>query len=198
MSMYTDAELQTHELEFWTKRWHEGWDAFAEKRFREYYNPFFDFKSVQLPVLEVGCAGIPTSAYYPMPQTLVDPLLDTLVKVPRFSKICVGNHCISESFITSNLEGKYASVFCFNCLDHFNNAEETFFHKAWSVLKKSGRLYLYYHLRDKDKDDHLALNQSKVDAEIARYFTVIRYSEEMEPEVIGWADGCRRYILEKS
>lgn len=194
---YTDTELQAHELDFWVNKWHAEWDAFAEKRFKQYYNPFFDFNSMKQPILEVGCAGIPASSYFPMPQTLVDPLLDSLVKVPRFSKIGVGNHLISESFLTAELEGRYASVLCFNCLDHFNNSEETFFRKAASVLLKGGKLYLYYHLRDKHKDDHLALDQTKIDTEIAKYFRVARYSEEMEPEVVGWADGCRRYILEK-
>jgi len=195
---YTDSELQAHELHFWTTQWHAEWDAFAEKRFKTYYNPFFDFSSMKEPILEVGCAGIPASSYFPLRATLIDPLLKDLLHVTRFSKIGQGNTVISESFITAILpKNEFNSVLCFNCLDHFNNAETLFFAKTHSVLKPAGRLYLYYHLREYGKDDHLALDQSAINKEIAKYFTVIKYSEEMEPEVIGWASGCRRYILEK-
>jgi hypothetical protein len=65
------------------------------------------------------------------------------------------------------------------------------------VLKPTGKVYLYYHLRDNDSGSHLKLDQSKIDKEMSKYFTVIKYSEEMEPEVVGWASGCRRYILER-
>ena len=197
--MLTDTQLQEHEVDFWLNNWNESWHEFMTKRFHTFYDPFFNFSTLVPPILEVGCGGTPVSLFFNIEETLIDPILDKLTTNSKFATLLRNKQLISESFLTTNKlpETHFNSIICLNCLDHFNNSESTFFELTHKYLKPQGNLYLYYHLRSTERDSHLALNQKTIDFSIHKYFNVIKYSKEMEPEVIGWADGCQRYILEK-
>lgn len=195
MSRYSDKQLQDHEYGFWVDHWDGPWIEKVKERNNNFILPFFNnFLDIKTPILEVGSGGFPISQMVNIEVSTCDPIHDRLSEHPKFEFLkSIKSH--SKSFLELT-KVKFNSIICLNCLDHFND-NELFFKKASDLLNKGGKVYIFYHLRDIDKDDHLSINQSEVEMEINKHFTIDKVSKDPDPNVGSWASGAVRYILIK-
>lgn len=195
--MYTDENLQDHEFDFWSNYWNSDWVEKVKDRNNNFVLPFFEsFKDASYPILEIGSGGFPISQMVDIEVAVCDPLHDKLKDLDIFHYL-KDMRSYSCPFFEMGEQDKFNTIICLNCLDHFNN-NEYFFEKASNLLNVGGKIYLFYHLRNEDRDDHLAIDQKSVELEISKRFTIYKESKESDPNVGGWADGAVRYILIKN
>ena len=154
---YTDHELQEHELNFWVNSYNPPFFHI------DFYKQFFDFKNlVGKKVVDIGCGGAPISDYCGVNGinlTIVDPLIDNLIKHPKYEHLKKYNYFSNSLFDFT--EKNYDFLICLNVIDHFNDPQYSVIDKFSDILSENGELWLYYDLRTKDDGDHLMIDNGK-------------------------------------
>ena len=180
---YTDEKLQDHELNYWLNGYKP---PFPHLKF---YQDFFDFTELsERRVLDIGCGGTPISDYCgvcDIKLTIVDPLIDRLIKHDKFKHLSKYDHYSNSLFDFNGDNFEY--LVCLNVIDHFNDIEYSFVDKFSSILKIDGFMWLYYDVRDINDGDHLAINNEKLINKIRQNFEIIRMDEKINPTHIGWS-----------
>lgn len=180
---YTDDKLQDHELNFWLNGY-KG-DFFHLKFYQEFFNfsELFEKKTV-----DIGCGGAPISDYCGVNNinlTIVDPLIDRLIKHDKFKHLSNYDYSSNSLFDFNGTDYEY--LVCLNVVDHFNDSEYSFVDKFSSILKLGGFMWLYYDVRDINDGDHLAINNEKLINKIKENFEIIKMDESINPTHRGWA-----------
>lgn len=181
--MYTDEQMQDHELLFWVRDfypplYHESW-----------YKLFFPFEELDgKKVADVGCGGYPISNYInsKMDLLLVDPLLDRLIATEKYAHLS-DNKIFSGSILDFDPKEKLDYVVCLNVIDHFNDPSFTLVDKFENALTPGGELWLYYDVRPNDAEDHKALDSDGIMNKIKEKFDIIKMDETVNPKHIGWS-----------
>jgi 2-polyprenyl-3-methyl-5-hydroxy-6-metoxy-1,4-benzoquinol methylase len=180
---YTDDKLQDHELNFWLNSY-KG-DFFHLK----FYQEFFNFSELsEKKTVDIGCGGAPISDYCGVNNinlTIVDPLIDKLIKHDKFKHLSKYDYSSNSLFDFNGADYEY--LVCLNVVDHFNDSEYSFVDKFSSILKVGGFVWLYYDVRDINDGDHLSINNEKLINKIKENFEIIRMDESINPTHRGWS-----------
>jgi 2-polyprenyl-3-methyl-5-hydroxy-6-metoxy-1,4-benzoquinol methylase len=180
---YTDEKLQDHELNFWLNSY-KG-DFFHLK----FYQEFFNFSELsEKKTVDIGCGGAPISDYCGVNNinlTIVDPLIDKLIKHDKFKHLSKYDYSSNSLFDFNGADYEY--LVCLNVVDHFNDSEYSFVDKFSSILKVGGFVWLYYDVRDINDGDHLSINNEKLINKIKENFEIIRMDESINPTHRGWS-----------
>lgn len=185
MKRYTDEALQKHEFNYWQN--HHDKSKFPNTN---YYKSFFDFERLTgSKILDIGCGGFPVSEYNPniTDLTLMDPLLEQLSKLEKFSHINKYT-LISKSILDAHNLPQYDFVVCLNVIDHFADDDLIFVDKFNEFLKPGGELWLQYDVRPHDCCDHLAVNDNAIIEKIKSQFELIKINNDINPICRGWSD----------
>ena len=165
---YTDDKLQDHELNFWLNSY-KG-DFFHLK----FYQEFFNFSELsEKKTVDIGCGGAPISDYCGVNNinlTIVDPLIDKLIKHDKFKHLSKYDYSSNSLFDFNGADYEY--LVCLNVVDHFNDSEYSFVDKFSSILKVGGFVWLYYDVRDINDGDHLSINNEKLINKIKENFEI--------------------------
>ena len=179
---YSDEHLQNHELNYWLHGFNPPFHHTS------FYQSFFDFKELNdKEVVEIGCGGSPITEYNDISinLSLVDPILDKLIVHERYKHL--SKHKIFSHSMLDFKENGYDYVICLNVVDHFNDPECLFIDRFNEMLNSNGKLWLYYDVRSKDDEDHLALNHEKIIEKIENLFTIEKISLDLNQIHRNWS-----------
>jgi 2-polyprenyl-3-methyl-5-hydroxy-6-metoxy-1,4-benzoquinol methylase len=175
------------ELDFWI-HYFQPYKNFKHKNF---YVEFFPFNNISGSCLEIGCGGSPFITYMDeqpnaFQLSLVDPLIEEISNIPRYAFL--KNHTnYNSSLLNFETSQKYDFIICLNVLDHFPDNHINFLIKMQNLLKPTGKVFLYYDVRQKDADDHYSINHSIIYSHIHNSFDIVKESLECNPEHRNWS-----------
>jgi 2-polyprenyl-3-methyl-5-hydroxy-6-metoxy-1,4-benzoquinol methylase len=180
---YTDEKLQDHEFNFWVKGYNPPFPHL------NFYQEFFNFSElIEKKTIDIGCGGSPICDYCGVSNinlTIVDPLIDRLIKHDKFKHLAKYDYH-SNSLFDFNGSG-YEYLVCLNVIDHFNDLEYSFVDKFSSILDTGGFMWLYYDVRNINDGDHLSIDNEILLNKIKQSFEIIRIDESINPNHIGWS-----------
>ncbi len=138
--------------------------------------------------MDVGCGGTPITDYIDATPrlTLLDPLLDDLVKLERYSHLrsYAGHSCSVLEFTGRHL---FDVITCLNVVDHFHDDELDFIEVFHRALRPRGELWLYYDVRPVNADDHLAVDHASIVEKLRARFDVASYDGSVNPKHGRWS-----------
>jgi 2-polyprenyl-3-methyl-5-hydroxy-6-metoxy-1,4-benzoquinol methylase len=181
---YEDHDLQNHELDFWINSYTPPFFHF------NFYNSFFNFSELSgKKTIDIGCGGAPISDYCGVSNidlTIVDPLIDDLLKHKKYEHLKNYNH-ISRSLFDLDNSDVYEYLVCLNVIDHFNDDEYGFVDKFHDLISDEGYMWLYFDVRNKNDENHLLVDKDKILKKIESKFEIVNISYEINPTHKGWS-----------
>jgi hypothetical protein len=150
-----------------------GWCE-DEAQFHGFWDAIFDFIGVKGEKLDIGCGPRP-----PFGEGIaVDPLADSYRKLrPQWWEGITAYSQPAEEFIPE-LEGKFQTVLCWNCLDHTIGWKQILLN-----LKSYGAKDAVYAIATDFKPPHIGhpgFDRAEFFTELEKHFEVTKYAEDFQ------------------